>query len=396
MFTDFFYFLRDRGLKVSLQEWLTLCEALDKGLAGASFTRFYGLCRTILVKNEMDYDKFDRAFAEYFARIGEWPDEIPDTLQKWLDHPGMKLDRFDEESRELAFSYSDDRIDEMLRERIREQEGEHNGGNYWVGTGGMSVFGNSGNTQRGIRVGGVGGGHYALRVAGARRFRDFTRDQPLDLRQFQMALRYLRQYSSRTDEEKTELNAEKTAQATGEEGGVLKLVYERPRRNTVKVVMLMDSGGSMDYYSRLCSTLFQAVSKSNRFHDLQIYYFHNCVYRELYTDFRCLPAYAVPTEDVLRKLDASYKLIIVGDAEMAPYELMSSRYMRAGGQRGLDWLRKVRDHFDRSVWLNPGRGDDYWETPESYLTLRSEFDMYELTVDNLIIAMKKLIGDGRP
>lgn len=392
MFTDFFYFLRGYGLNVTPDEWLLLCEALDKGLAGASLTGFYNICRATVVKSEVDYDKFDRAFVEYFREIGEMSDRIPEVMQKWLDDPKAKPHNRDEEIAGWNAETPPEEVERMLRERIREQDSEHNGGSYWVGTGGMSLFGNDGGSPYGIRVGGKSHYHRALRVAGERKFRDFTLDRTLGVRDFQVALRYLRQYSNRTDEPKTVLNAEKTADETASQGGMLHLAWERPRRNTVKVLLLMDSGGSMDYYSSLCSALFRAVSRSNRFRDLKTYYFHNCIYQYLYTDPKCLMESAVRTEDILRTLDSSYKLIIVGDAEMAPYELMSRRYIPSPGKSGLEWMREVRDHFDRSVWLNPSGGGGYWEVPESYTTLKNEFDMYELTVENLILAMKKLIS----
>ena len=176
MFTEFFYFLRARGLPVSLQEWLMLCEALEKGLAGASFSRFYDLCRAILVKSEADYDKFDRAFLEYFHTVAEASDRIPDVIQKWLDEPHATPNNYDEEIAQLNDLLTPEEMEKMLRERMEEQDSEHNGGSYWIGTGGMSVFGNAGNTPQGIRVGGQGRGRRAIRVAGERRFRDFTRD----------------------------------------------------------------------------------------------------------------------------------------------------------------------------------------------------------------------------
>lgn len=392
MFLSFFYYLRSVGLDVSLQEWLTLCEALNAGLAGANFMRFYQLCRAILLKSEADFDKFDRAFVEYFREIAGSSQDIPDSLMDWLNNPKETPNNYSEEIAMLNEMLTPEDIERMLKERLEEQNSEHNGGNYWIGTGGMSAFGNAGNAPQGIRVGGKSMYHRALRVAGERKYRDFTKDQALDLRQFQMALRHLRQFSARTDEEKTELNAEKTADATADNAGTLDLVYERPRRNTVKVVMMMDSGGSMEYYSKLCSTLFQAVSKSNRFKDLKIYYFHNCIYQYLYTTPLCSYRNSVPVEQVLKTLPRDYKLIMVGDAEMAPYELMSKNYPSAGGRRGLDYLLEVRDHFSNCVWLNPSRGTGYWETPQTYLTIQKEFDMYYLTVENLVKAMKKLIA----
>ena len=369
-----------------------LCEALEKGLAHENLLGFYHLCRAVLVKSEADFDKFDRAFVSFFKTVAEQGEDIPDALMRWLNKPMETPGNFDEEIDQLNELLSSEEIEKMLRERIKEQDSEHNGGSYWVGTGGMSVFGNTGETGTGIRVGGKGLTGRALFVAGERRYRDFTRDRVIDVRQFQTALRYLRQYSRLTDEEETEVNAERTAEETGKNGGILRVVRERPRRNAVKLLMLMDSGGSMEYYSRLCTALFQAVSKSNRFRDLKIYYFHNAVYELLYTTPVCDPEDSVETLRVLRTLGEDYKLIIVGDAQMAPYELMSEYYAKSKGTSGLTWFRRIKNHFSRAVWLNPSHGTDYWQVSETYTTLKNEFDMYYLTVDNLVKAVKKLIA----
>lgn len=353
---------------------------------------FYHLCRAVLVHSETDYDRFDRAFIEYFRAVAKQANVIPDEMMKWLEKPQATPGNFDEQVAELNELLSPEEIDRMLQERIKEQHEEHNGGSYWVGTGGMSVFGNAGTVETGIRVGGKSVYKRAIHVAGERRYRDFTRDRVIDSRQFQTALRYLRQYSSLSDAEKTELNAEKTAEETGKNGGVLKVAYERPRRNTVKLLMLMDSGGSMEYYSRLCTALFQAVSKSNRFQDLKIYYFHNAVYGNVYTTPVCDPEDAYPVGKLMRTLNPEYKLIIVGDAQMAPYELMSEYYAKSEGVSGLTRFRQLKNHFTHTVWLNPSHGTDYWHVSETYTTLKEEFDMYYLTVDNLVKAMKKLIS----
>ncbi len=390
MFTEFFYYLRSQGLAVSLQEWLTLCEALDKGLAGASFTRFYELCRAVLIKSEADYDKFDSAFVRYFRTIAEASEEIPPQLMEWLNKPASTPGNYDEEIAQLNSLLTPEQIEEMLAQRLKEQHEQHNGGSYWVGTGGMSTFGNAGNSPTGIRVGGQSIHHRAFRVAGERRFRDFTGDTVLDTRQFQVALRRLRQYSAKTDAPKTELNPDATVDATCDNGGTLTLVYERPRVNTVKVLMLMDSGGSMDYYSGLCTALFQAVRKSNHFKDLKIYYFHNCVYSHLYTEPTCNPTKWVTTESVLNTLGRDYKVIFVGDAEMAPYELWGGQYAKR--KSGMDWLLTIREHFSHVVWLNPGTGDSYWGISQTYDAIRHEFDMYTLTVKNLEKALKKLVA----
>ena len=273
MFTSFFYLLRARGLKVSLNEWMSLIEALDKGLHGSSFTGFYYLCRSVLVKSEADFDKFDGAFLEFFKDM-ELTDELPQELLDWLENPKEKPgEEFDMDRAMQNEWLSQEEIQRMFLERLQEQKEEHNGGSYWVGTGGVSVFGNSGFSPRGIRVGGEGGQRRAFQVAGERKFRDFRDDNTLDIRQFQMAFRRLRQFSAKADEARTEFDIDGTIRETCDNAGNLKVVYERPRKNTVKILLLMDSGGSMDYYSRMCSALFQAVSKSNHFKDLQVFYF---------------------------------------------------------------------------------------------------------------------------
>ena len=289
MFTAFFYLLRSRGLKVSMNEWMTLMEALDKGLHQSSFTGFYYLCRSVLVKSEADFDKFDGAFLEFFKGV-EFEGELPKELMDWLTNPKEKPgDQFDMERAMQNEWISQAEIQKMFLERLEEQKEEHNGGSYWVGTGGVSVFGNSGFSPRGIRVGGEGGKRRAFQVASERKFRDFRQDNTLDTRQFQMAFRRLRQFSAKAEEAKTEFDIDGTIRETCDNAGKLKVVYDRPRKNTVKVLLLMDSGGSMDYYSRLCSMLFQAVSKSNHFKDLQVFYFHNCIYSKIYTDPQLRP-----------------------------------------------------------------------------------------------------------
>ena len=241
MFTSFFYLLRSRGLDVSLNEWLTLMEALDKDLAHNSLTGFYYLSRSILVKSESDFDKFDGAFLEYFKDIQTY-EELPKELIDWLNNPKEKKNNYDKAQDEKNLALSLQEIQKMLLERLKEQDSEHNGGSYWVGTGGMSVFGNNGNASNGIRVGGVSRRHSAMQVAGERQFRDFRNDTVLDLRQFQMAFRRLRQFSSRIDAPKTELDVDATIDETCNNAGNLKVIYGRPRKNTVNVLLLMDRG----------------------------------------------------------------------------------------------------------------------------------------------------------
>ena len=372
MFEDFLYLLRKNGLKVSLTEWMALVEAMDKGLHSSSFTGFYHLCRCLLVKSEADFDTFDRCFLEYFK-------DVPFQQEQALKNLG----------------FSEEEIERMLKERMEEQTEEHNGGRYWVGTHGMSTFGNSGLSPKGIRVGGQSMYRRAFRVAGERKVRDFRRDNTLDTRQFQVALRKLRQFSGLVDLPPTEFDVDNTIKDTADNGGVLKVRYKRPRENTVKVLLLMDSGGSMDYYSQLCSALFQAVSKSGHFKDLKVYYFHNCVYSRLYQDPMLMSRNSVQTDWVLSNIPSDYQLILVGDAQMAPHELLGGYY---GGSRedgpkcGMDWLRLLKGRFGHTVWLNPSERPgwgQYW--CQTYDAISQEFPMFPLTVDGLEEAMKKLL-----
>lgn len=253
MFIEFMLALREQGLSVSLDEWLVLMEALDQGMAGNSLLEFYYLCRNVLVKTEADYDAFDLAFAKYFEGV-ETAGDIPAELLDWLNQGELERDLSDRP--DWAKEYDFDELMKMFQERLAEQTEKHDGGNYWIGTGGTSAMGHGGYNPAGIRVGGYGRHQSAVKVAGERNFRDFRQDQELDIRQFQMAFRKLRQFSTRVEGEKTELDIDGTIDATCENAGMLKLVYEKPRKNTVKLLLLIDSDGSMAQHARLCNQLF--------------------------------------------------------------------------------------------------------------------------------------------
>lgn len=395
MFLEFFYLLRAKGLDVSINEWMTLIDALDKGLANSSLTGFYNLCRSILIKTEADYDKFDAVFAEYFKGI-ETPEELPEEFWNWLNESDREralddlgdVENFPKELEELL---------QMFYDRIKEQKEKHDGGNYWIGTGGTSPLGRGGYNPAGIRVGGKSRHKSAVQVAGERKFRDFRQDTILDIRQFQMAFRKLRQYSSRVDGEKTELDIESTIDETCENAGLLKIVYDKPRKNTVKLLLLIDSDGSMLPYSRLCNRLFQAVSKSNHFKDLKIYYFHNCIYDHLYTTPYCRRGDWIETDWVLRNLDSEYKVIFVGDASMAPSEL----YRRGGNsyiglwneEPGIMWLKKFERRYKKLIWLNPvNKASWQWAYGSQTIeAIGNVFPMFELTLDGLDAGIQRLL-----
>lgn len=397
MFVKFFNTLKAKGLKVTLSEWLTLQEALDKDLCGSSLTQFYYVARMILVKSETDFDKFDLAFEECFKGVMS-ENEVTSQMLRWLDKSDM-MDLVDEKERdfmnqmeETALTKED--IEQKFKERLRDQDSEHNGGSFWIGTMGKTQFGNTGGNMGGVRVGGKTGYQSAFAVVGARKYRDFRDDRVMDNRQFTQALRKLRQFSTRLDIPETELDIDGTVDKTCNNGGCLQIVMQKPRKNAVKLLLLMDSGGTMIPYTTLLNDLFQSVHKSNHYKDVKAYYFHNCIYSKLYKTPECENGDWIDTEWMFRNLDSDYKVIIVGDAAMAPEELYSDtgNYRGPnGGLSGYEWLQLVKRHYKKVVWLNPKMAPGHAPWREAETAVKELFPMYKLTVDGLNQAMIKLM-----
>lgn len=395
-------------MHVSPQKWLDLMQALEMGLHGSTMKGFYTLCRAVLCKSEEDYDLFDESFVQYFQDAffyanGDVREVISEQMKEWLNHPDTSSgsSKSEEDVPDIMKEFDREEIEKRFKEQLEEQEEEHNEGYRYIGTQGVSPFGNAGFNPNGIRAEGVGVEHRAIRVAGQRIFRDFRKDNVLSIRQYQMAFRILRRYSSDNFYEK-ELDIDRTIQDTCNKGGLLHVRYQRPRKNNIQVLFLMDSGGTMSPYRQLCSRLFQAVSRSNHFKDLKIFYFHNCPHELLYTSPTLEDQYEIPTEEVLMQCSPQYKVIFVGDAYMEMGELnyhpvFVTRQNR--GYCGIEWLREFKKRYKNIVWLNPmmdqesnsfiGGGDT------SYKTIRGMFDMYPLTVSGLEKAMKRLTGAGR-
>ena len=395
MFASFFYLLRQRGLDVSLNEWLTLLQGMEQGLHRSSLTGFYQLCRAVLVKSEAEYDRFDQVFLEFFKDV-PWQGELPEEVLQWLEHPKEDLGETVRRLRDLGMP--EESLEELLRrleERLKEQTEEHNGGNYWVGTQGRTPWGNSGWYPGGIRIGGQGRHRTAMTVAGERKYRDFRKDNTLDTRQFQMAFRLLRQLSVQADSNEKVLDVDGTIRDTCDNAGTLKVRYKNPRKNAVKVLLLMDSGGSLEYYAGLCSMLFQAATKPNNSKEPHPYSFHHYVCSEVYTHPGLRWDSVVPTEWLLQNYDASYKVIIVGDGAMSPYELREPRYdweKRTYGDSGLAWLERLRRHYPYLIWLNPEpmpARPDYWS--QTHWQLAQIFHMYDLSAEGLEQGMKRLM-----
>lgn len=376
-----------------MTEWLTLMEAMEKGLHGSSFTGFYYLCRAVLLKSETDFDSFDQAFQTFFGENSEKKTDI-EAFRKWLEKEKQEhLLGFDEERAKENAYLSEREIEDMLRERREEQKEEHNGGTYWIGTGGVSVFGNDGFGPKGIRVMGRPEHQTAFTVAGERNFKDFRQNKPLEMRDFQLALRKLRQFASDAQTAEREFDIHGTIRETGDNGGLLKIAYKKPRRNDIKVLLLIDSGGSMEYYSTLCSTLFHAVNQINQFKDLKIYYFHNCITSRLFTDPRLKETSSILTDRVLQEIDKEYRVIILGDGRMNPIELFQGLDFRNAAS-GLEWFLRFKEKYSHIVWLDPaGKPASGEEWAITYEEIQKHFEMYPLSVDGLGKAMKYLLSN---
>jgi len=394
MFVPFLYELRRRKVPVGAQEAIALAEALKAGLHQSSLDGLYHVARAILIHSEKHLDDFDQAFATYFRGAEEQGQQLKDELFDWLEQAKDELPTLTDEERALFEQYTREELEEMFRERLEEQSERHDGGNKWIGTGGTSPFGHSGRFapgqgRPGIRVGGKGGGRSAVRVAEKRAWQGYRDDLTLDVRQMAVALRKLRAFAREGAED--ELDLEATIDATAKNAGDLEVVVRPPRRPNVRVLLVMDVGGSMEPYAHLVSRLFTAASKATHFKELKCFYFHNCVYGHVYTDEKFHDA--VRVRDLLAECGPHWKLVFVGDALMAPYELMQvGGSLDLGDDRGVEgirWLQRMQAHFERSAWLNP-EPEKYW-SGNTIEYVRKVFDMFPLTLGGLGEATTHLV-----
>lgn len=390
MLVDFLFELRAKKVPVSTHEWMALMEALALGLHESSLDGFYRLARTICVKDIALYDAYDEAFLAYFKDIHVQGLAITAEIEQWLSDP-RALAGLTDEQRDALRALDFDKLRQMFEERLKQQKERHDGGNRWIGTGGTSPFGNSGKNPTGMRVGG-GGARSAMAVAGERMFKEYRRDVVLDVRQIDVALRGLRRLGREGAEE--ELDLDETVDQTCKNAGEIEVVFRPPRRNRVKVVLLMDVGGSMDPHAELVSRLFTAASRAGRFAKFRSYYFHNCVYNSVYedADFRK----SVPVAELLSHSDRDEKLVVVGDALMHPAELLDpggSMYLYSQNRAsGIEWLRRLSTHFRRAAWLNP-EPERFW-AGTTIEAIASVFGMWPLTLDGLAHSVRYLVRGG--
>ena len=390
MFLDFFFQLRAHGIQVSPTEWLSLLTVMAKGFDRADLRVFSSLARALLVKREGQFDAFDRAFAKAFEGVD---DRLPLTaeLLAWLAQPMPQKELSDDERAQLQ-AMDLDTLREKLRERLAEQKERHDGGSHWVGTGGTSPFGQGGTNPAGIKVGdGGGGARSAVAQASERRFQNLRSDRVLDTRSIASALRKLRKLAR--DQGPDELDIDESIDRSAREAEI-ELVMRPPRRNRVKLLLLLDVGGSMDPFSALCERLFSAAHQASHFAALKTYFFHNCVYDKLYTDIS--RGVGVQTVEVLGAIDQTWTVVFVGDAWMSPHELTfdgNSFSFSQAKTPGIEQLRRFSRKARASAWLNPEPAR-IWNAP-SVREIRRVFPMFELTLDGLDKAVEHLRGARR-
>ena len=392
IFLDFFYLLRAQGVPVSVREWLTWLECIEKGLIAADLGRAYTVGRAVMIKHERHLDTYDLCFAHFFGDAPA-PAGLPNALEEWLSTP-LELPELDAETLAQLEQLDLEELRKMFEERLREQTERHDGGNRWVGTGGTSPFGHNGRHPSGIRVGGAGRSRSAVQVAAERRFRAYRSDRVLDTRQLGAALRRLRRLGR--GERAEELDLEETIRQTARHAGDLEVVLKPPRENTLKLILLMDVGGSMDDHARLVEQLFSAAHQASHFKTFSPLYFHNCIYESVYEDASLRTR--VTLDDLSRKLDKETRLLIVGDACMSPYELFSIGgaidYRHMNQRTGIEWLTVLRELYPHHAWINP-IPERFWRHP-TIDAIGDLFPMEELTLDGLSQAVERLARSHPP
>jgi len=386
----FFFTLREVGLKPSLKEFLMLLEALSKHVAIFSMQDFYHLSRAALVKDESQFDRFDRAFAAYFKGVeavtGELFSQIPEEwLRKMADRHFS-----DEDKAKIQAMGGLDQLMETLRQRLEEQKERHQGGNKWIGTGGTSPFGHGGFNPEGVRIGGPGGQKSAVKVWEKREYRNLDDSIELGTRNIKVALRRLRRFAREGAPEVLDLDD--TIRSTARNAGYLDLKMVPERHNAVKVLLFLDVGGSMDPHVRVCEELFSACK--TEFKHLEYFYFHNFLYETVWKDNARRHNEKISVYDVLHKYTPDYKIIFVGDATMSPYEIVhpGGSVEHWNEEAGAVWMKRVMDQFPRLIWLNPEHEERWDYTPSIQVTneLLGKERMFPMTLSGLEKAMRRL------
>lgn len=396
MLLDFHDKLRQAGISISLGEWLAFMRGLSMGIGTLDIDRFYALARLTLIKNEALYDRFDQVFSAYWsgqndifeALLESLKTPVPDDWLKQANMPSLS----EEQKAQVEAMGGWDKLMETLARRLEEQTEEHHGGSRWIGTGGTSPFGNGGFNPEGVRIGQSSNRQgRGVKVWEKRQYKDLDGTRELGTRNFKMALRKLRRLAR--DGRQDTLDLDTTIRATAANAGLLDIHMRAERQNSIKILLLIDIGGSMDYHAQLSETLFSAAR--TEFKRLDTYWFHNFVYERVWKENRRGNSVETPTMELIRTLGRDHRLIIVGDATMSPYEIMvpGGSVEHWNEEPGALWLKRLQIAFPHCVWINP-EPSTYWRsTPSIRMTQELMADrMYSLSVDGLqeaIDALKK-------
>ena len=390
MLLPFFTALRDARVPVSLKEWLYLMQAMDAGVADGKVEDFYHLSRAVLVKDEKHYDRFDQVFGKVFKgveTVGAGDGITADVPDDWLR---LLNERYltDEEKAQIEALGGFDALMETLKQRLEEQTERHEGGNRWIGTGGTSPFGHGGYNPEGVRIGGQGRQGRAVKVWEKREYKNLDDTVELGTRNIKVALRRLRRFAREGAPEELDMDA--TIDGTARQGWLD--IHMRPERsNTIKVLLFLDVGGSMDAHVKLCEELFSAAK--TEFRNLEFFYFHNCLYEGVWKDNRRRQSEQTATWDLLHKYPGDWRAVFVGDATMSPYEVTvpGGSVEHWNEEAGAVWLKRARQQWEKSVWLNPVP-ERFWGYTPSVSLIREVMDqrMFPLTLDGLERAMRTL------
>ncbi|MDF1691089.1 MAG: VWA domain-containing protein [Zhongshania sp.] len=386
MLVQFFLSLRNAGVPVSIRELLDLLAGLQARLAFVDVDEFYQLARLCMVKDEKYYDRFDKAFGRYFSDLSSLDDIIEAMIpDDWLRKEFLKQ-LTDEEKAKIESLGGLDKLIEEFKKRLDEQKGRHAGGNKWIGTGGTSPYGHSGYNPEGIRIGGESQNKKAIKVWERRDFKNLDDSVELGTRNIKVALRRLRKFARTGAADELDIND--TISSTAKNGGMLDLKMVPERHNAVKVLLFFDVGGSMDPHIKVCEELFSAAR--TEFKHMEYYYFHNYIYESVWDNNMRRHAERIQMLDILHKYSSDYKVIFVGDASMSPYEIV-----QPGGsvehwneEAGETWMRRLRETYEKVVWLNPVPPSDWgWTQSIKMVEKQLEGHMYPMTLGGLEQAM---------
>ena len=390
MFLKFFHTLKVSGIPVTIKEYLDMLKGLDKGIcSNNNIQEFYYFSRLSLVKDEKYYDRFDKAFKSFYEYNKKFISEIKKQIpQDWLNNNLNKI--FSEYMKKKI--KNDKKWEEILKEFeniLKKQKKRHEGGNKWVGTGGTSMYGNSGYNPKGIRVGGESKNKSAVKIWEKRDFRNLDDQVSLNTRNIKMALRRLRKFARISNE--LEFDLQNTISSTSKNGGVLDIKYRPEKTNKVRVLLFIDVGGSMDEHTKICEEVFSAAN--SEFKSLDFFYFHNCIYETVWRDNRRRNSNLTEINEILRIYKKNTKVIIIGDALMSPYEVIypGGSIEHWNEKPGSYWIKKIVNYFDKVIWLNPENHEN-WQYSQSTKILNELINnlMFQLNISGIEAGMKEL------